>query len=585
MIRDDSIDLERRRLIRLSAGLAAAPLFGCGALDHNLGSACPADPAMSYSAAPLTIDAHCHVFNATDLQVKEFISRVASHQTGALGDLARAFGGMLQDLGWALAPDGDRELSALRGIVAQLAKCDYRALVETLNGLRQEGYTIGREQLKRALERSPEMASALAMSPSVTASTLQVQRARAAIEIQRLPDTADEYEEMKARRSIAVTAAPQRTALGMIDFVLQNFQYRYASAHTYLQTYNQPGKRVVDLVVAMMVDYDWWLAKGRQTPTTLAKQVEVMERIAVLTRGRIHAFVPYCPLRQVAKHLGESNDNGLQLVKDAIEQRGCIGVKLYPPMGFAPMGSATKDGTRFWAQTWLPAWTARPDLGTMLDDAMRALFDWAQAEQVPIMAHTSLSNGPSDAFQTLAGIEYWTRALGEFPRLRVSFGHFGDTSPVKDGLDRARAFCDLMSANPNTPGVNAFADAGYFVEVLDREPRLRDVLRTLYDETAPKGQAALAYRFMYGTDWEMTLVEGAVNSYLSEFVSLMDEMETRPALQSRSISQLSERFFGENAVDWLGLRRGRPARMRIENFYTRNGVRTPDWVSKVDRVV
>lgn len=87
---------------------------------------------------------------------------------------------------------------------------------------------------------------------------------------------------------------------GAYAFVLQNFQYRYVSVHDYLSTYNRPGQRVVDLMLPSMVDYDFWLKKGARTHTSLATQAHVMRQMAIVTGGRVHAFVPFDPLRQVA---------------------------------------------------------------------------------------------------------------------------------------------------------------------------------------------------------------------------------------------------------------------------------------------
>jgi hypothetical protein len=164
----------------------------------------------------------------------------------------------------------------------------------------------------------------------------------------------------------------------------------------------------------------------------------------------------------------------------------------------------------------------------------------------------------------------------------VSFGHFGDTAPVADGLAHAKAFYGLMHDRAGEPGAAAYADAGYFVEVLDREPALRDEIRQLYEDTARKGSASLAHRFLYGTDWEMTLTEGAIGGYLSEFVKLMNEIEQRPVIRAAGLTNLSGRFFGTNAVDWLGLRKGELARRRLDAFYAKAGVPKPDWMVKVD---
>src|SRR6266571_3322782 len=103
----------RRTLLKAAAATAVFPAAGCSWLlrRKDLTPVCPNAPEVSYLPGQLTIDAHCHVFNGTDLQVKEFLSRVAVKQGGALGFAARAIGELLENLAWKYAPSGDEELS------------------------------------------------------------------------------------------------------------------------------------------------------------------------------------------------------------------------------------------------------------------------------------------------------------------------------------------------------------------------------------------------------------------------------------------------------------------------------------------
>jgi hypothetical protein len=252
-------------------------------------------------------------------------------------------------------------------------------------------------------------------------------------------------------------------------------------------------------------------------------------------------------------------------------------------MGFSALGNVERDGQGFWRQTWLPWWTDRANLGALIDGAMRELFRWCQEEQVPVMAHTSESNGPSSNFQKLTDSKYWALALHEFPRLRISFGHFGGSTPVESGLRRAQDFAALMQSNSGASGVNAFADAGYFVEVMSKEPELQTIVRQLYEETSSKGDAALVNRFIYGTDWEMTLTEGAVDGYLGNFERLFADLEQRPLLKAQRLTDLAARFFGLNAASWAGFVAGAGTRRRLDDFYKTQGISKPDWAVKLDR--
>lgn len=585
----------RRVALKALSATTLAPLSACHLFlrPKDLQPVCPNAPAVSYPGGPLTIDAHCHVFNGTDLQVQEFLSRVAAKQGGVFGFAARAIGELLENLAWKYAPSGEEELAELEKLSVALQTCTPEGHASRVGTLKQDGYERGRTQLRAALERSQRLQGlktqrslgALSGAPNST----DAARIEALTIVESLPELVTDYEALssaKAQRFETYSGLPRSMATfsvqGLINFVLQNFQYRYVSVHDYLTTYNRPGTRVVDLMLPSMVDYDFWLKKGTPTFTSLEAQVRVMRHISILTNGRVHAFVPFDPLRQVAFDLGYARGDSLKLVQRAIGEDGFVGVKLYPPMGFSVLGNAERDGKGFWKQPWLPGWTDRRDLGSRLDGAMRQLFAWCESEQVPLMAHTSESNGPSAEFEALTDSRFWTQALSEFPKLRVSFGHFGSSSPVAAGMARSRAFAGLMNAAPTSPGSRAYADAGYFVEVISKEPDLQAVLRKLYEETSSKGDAALVNRFIYGTDWEMTLTEGAVKGYLEGFEKLFKELEAQPAIKSQGHTELAGRFFGLNAARWAGLFPGEATRLRLERFYSKHGIK-PDWAVKVDK--
>lgn len=593
-MRDNSNFVDRRNALQaITALVSSAALSGCGLLVRKPVPVCPNSPEVSQPDGTLTIDAHCHVFNGSDLQIEEFLTLVLAKQAGLVGVGARAIAPLLQHVGWEVAPTGVAEMNQLQTLSKELKTCSPQEHRARVVSLRNGAYVRGREQLRSALAKSAELQrfrqnlqlNGLDMHAD------EVTRARADLiaAIDALPEHVGDYKAVRSNPRLELLAH-QKTARGMLDFVLQNFQYRYVSVYDYLETYNKAGGRFIDLMLPSIVDYDFWLAKGGPTPTPLDKQVEVMRQISVVTGGRVHAFVPFDPLRQVAFKLGHTSTDSYTLATGAIERSGCVGVKLYPPMGFAPLGNAKlkgEDGGPFWRRKWLPDWAARPDLGGHLDDAMRLMLNWCERNEVPVMAHTNTSNGPSADFEALAGSCYWAKALEEFKRLRISFGHFGDSSLGDDGptgVQRARGFTALMGSGVDALGRNAYADAAYFVEGLLNRPELLAALRQLYDDTSP-GHAPLASRFMYGTDWDMTLTEGnVIDNYLNGFVALFKDMESRPAIQSQGVAGLSERFFGRNAVEWIGLRKSQRARDRLDKFYATTGVPTPDWMAKVDKL-
>jgi predicted TIM-barrel fold metal-dependent hydrolase len=556
-------DFTRRAAL---AGLAACfvpyPLRAAAAA-----ALCPADPAISDPAAPLTIDTHAHFFNGSDLQIREFLSRTTVGEDSELFPLVSAMGGILQALAWHAAPDASAESQAIARYAASLKDCDGTDQLRRSAGASyQEGYAIGRQQLQAAAEstyQTPTGAAVLGPRGSTTG---------LGAAIADLPSTFSEFE---VRRSdTAAVLGSQPSLVGYIQFVLHNFNYRHVNAIDYLTTYSKGSVRKVDLVVASMVDYDWWLAQGKATRTSLSEQVELMGQISVLLAGRVHGFVSYCPFREAMTLDSQGVGDSMRLVKRAVETRGFIGVKLYPPMGFAAWGNSGK--TVWQGKPSLPPAAADPDFGKKLDAAMGSLFTYCIANDVPIMAHTNHSNGPYEDFKDLAGSEYWKRALEKFPGLSVSFGHFGDTDLEDHKGDKTRMFLALMTQEGGS-GARAFADSGYFAGTLINQTKMRDVLRGLYSSSG----GVLLERLMYGTDWEMILPEKNVERYLTDFMEVMQRIETaEPGIRARKTS-LSNAFFGLNAVEFLGLRSGRGNRRRLEEFYSRNNVAEPDWMQKV----
>jgi hypothetical protein len=192
------------------------------------------------------------------------------------------------------------------------------------------------------------------------------------------------------------------------------------------------------------------------------------------------------------------------------------------------------------------------------------------------MGHSSRTSGPSDAFRDLAGAQYWGPIPDKLAGIRIDYGHFGlkDLS-TKDQERRLTSYMDVAN------GSFLYADSGYFAEVLSQEPSLETFLATLYRETRSKGDAALAQRLMYGTDWEMIIREGdASANYLTKFEKMYAALD-RQDLGAKG--KLSDRFFGVNAATYLGLGPNQLTRMRLDRYYSLSS--KPAWMAKVDKLL
>ena len=554
--------LTRRQIINGALSIGVTSLGGC-VFVRPITAFCPDDPRISNPNSPLTIDVHGHVFNGSDIQIERYITLVRARQTPALKDL----GEILQEVGWEVAPSGAQEISVLRQINQRLsAGCGPGEFERLHIAHRNEKYLAGRSALNEALtrvesRRRPAFRSTYGGNAVANA-------------IRSLPTSYPEYHRWQLRRAYRAVGTDAVNAA--VAFVMRQFQYRYVNVFDFLTEYSSGSARKIDLLICHCLDFDWPLALGKPTMTPIADQIDVMEQISILTGGRVHCYAPFDPMKQVAYDLGYSTESPESLVQEAILSQGFVGVKIYPPMGFAPAGNAhMKPG--FWNRKWLPASMHRPDLGRRLDDVLARLYSWCVANGVPIMAHTSPSEGPCSDFENLTASDYWWAVPGG---LTVNFGHFGDTEIAPDNLSRALAYWKLMGRS-GSHGANFYADAAYLTEALKEPVKLTEALRRLFQMAQGKTSPALAQRLMYGSDWEMLVIEGSASeNYLSNFEQIFSNLDRDSSLGAQG--KLSARFFGINAASYLSLRAGSAARARLDAFYAARGLPTPQWAQKVN---
>jgi predicted TIM-barrel fold metal-dependent hydrolase len=558
------MNLSRRRLL---ASLAAAgPLSALqGCLPRLPDDLCaPAGPVQRSNA--LLVDVHAHMINGSDLQIKEFFAKADGLMDKSWAGAAEEIGGILQLLQWTFAVRGSAELAWLDGF-----KCSEIPPANKISAMRKYSFEAGKSALGAAARRFQEEQ----LRPSGRKNFTFGSAGRTSID-KLLKQDYDEYEAKRRMRSGRAVPGrqwdfhiTQKTADSMLDFVIQHFNPRYVNVIDYYDHYRTSSGETPDLVVASLLDFDWWLAMGCPTPTRIPQQIEVMQRISVLTGGRVHAFAPFCPLRELLTSRNNGDGESLKWVKDAVENRGFIGVKLYPPMGFALLGNEKIENANpvFWHRDWLPRVAWEQGFGGKLDDALRRLYVWCQKKDVPLMSHTSPSMGPRD-FVELGGSEYWKQALEAYGNLRVNFGHFGGHSKIPTN---APGFVDLMLAKPN-----AYADNAYFFDAVDDDSGLKQHLLDVL-KTRP---VRVGERLMYGSDYLMIVMEQHWGEYLRKY-----RMVIRDINETLKFPGFDENFFGRNAAQYLGLHEpadGKPNNFtRLCKFYEDNRVPAPGWMAKL----
>src|SRR5439155_1505294 len=271
---------------------------------------------------------------------------------------------ILEWAGWAFAPDGKTELDHLSGLsaTARVRGTVEFALADEIARDREAGRQAFLNGFSEVLKR-PEGERFLRAYDAHRQSVRAVApRALQDREIFTLG-----MESMRAPEGLAAFTRAEQSLDGKrpLTFAANFFHYRYINALYLLENYGCVNGKV-GIFACNMVDFDYGLGALRSPPTTLDMQIEVMSRIHVLSQGRIIPFAPFDPWRDYMEH-----GTALKRVKDAVTTGKSLGIKLYPPMGFAPAGNA---------QVPRPSgWPSDPSFPAGLDNSMNALVKRAKA--------------------------------------------------------------------------------------------------------------------------------------------------------------------------------------------------------------
>lgn len=560
-------------------------------------------PAHAQIKARRYIDVHCHFFNAADIPVRGFVQVVALSDYAAVKASPQhamfniTFGvwkGLAATLAEFMlrrsAPTPREELACLQNTGA----CQDFALAEQRVATR----SLRARPVRRELSAPQDVTSADSdekILSEILADQDEKKRLRGytrSLERAQPPANSDvdEFmdfikEEMKSdrnftqpearTRSFDAPSSRTRSLKTASSFLLGGYSsfsryfswaqlltsYRANIADNYASLYAKERSNLI-LAAPALVDYNYWL--DDQGPAALSEQIELMAALSLRQPRPTHGFVPFDPLRQIRHKHGEPS--ALEIVQDAIETKGFLGVKLYSPMGFRPHGNAEEP---------LPfpvhADAGEEGFGAKLDDALDQLYQWCHEEDVPIMAHTSDSQAAGTGFGARANPVFWQAVLEKYPYLRINFAHFGYFTHAfigeGDAMNKFDRSWELQigkfAADKNFP--NIFADISYFWWVLGGDSINANqiaIAKTLFGRYFESYDINVE-TLLFGTDYAMI-------SRSAEFEKYLDNVQSFFLDVGLTQDQLDNIFY-KNAMRFLGLEGWTKTLGRLRNFYENNG--------------
>jgi len=595
--------ISRRALISGSAALA-----GCAGL---------AAPAAGEAARPRRVfDAHCHVFNAADLPVYAFAETTRGFDEHPLLRLLRPLLCSLTEVVALVAPTPSEEIEILDGRAqpgpfsirarripaAFLARGERDRDIDVVTAALLNTGVVpwGQPRCLERFDKRNELTRGCSDTAGVRKRRLGEEQSRRDRVLALLLRAQNEAPVARHR---AEWLLDDTGAFGRLTrWAVTLTRYRHRLVDDLLSQYAAEG--IPDAVLApSLIDYDYWLEDYGSTE--IRHQIAVNERLVRRRGGRVLPIVAFDPWRHVLdvlynkwapRHGRGARVTAMEWVRRAVMERGFVGVKIYPPMGFRPLGNADLaglnqqrpgyrigaweifphelippdcEGEDFWAENGLrkggDSWSLYDIIGRKLDESLAELFDFCVRNQVPVMTHCRDSQEPTTGYAKRAHPQFWRRVVEteRWAGLRLNLGHFGDMYAMAAGpsRDRAASWAWQVAALANKhPGV--YTDVGYFEPIMigDGEAAAARFFAEL--GAMRSGMPALDRKIMFGSDYHLTGLNENHRVYFRRFAAAFARGDGDVGRE--------DRFFFANAVRYLGLEPGGPAWARMAPFHAAN---------------
>ena len=562
-----ALAFRRRAAMRLMLGSAASlALPGCTDLLPPL-----RPPTAIEDAQVHAIDVHCHLFNADDIPVEGFVRHAVLHDTDKLdlADLLEPFIEFVAEImreSAISARDEAREIRGGRADRMALRRSDRtsdrqmvrEAVVNATRRVQNRGGAPGSNRAgqciaPRALARSGRSHPRMNELLRVLADPRRRRNSgpqRMAVALESIAPSADLPPPPEAVADGAVE--PNDPITGILTMATLMTRPRLELVRRLIGLADNGGAEIGFLVPAM-VDFSYWVDDHCITPH--AQQIDFWTAVAEKggEQSAVHGWVSFCPWRQIVE------GRQLRRVKDAVLSGAFVGVKMYPLMGFYPIGNADAPD----AALFPPGLRAIPGFGRKLDDALIELYTWCIDNDVPIMAHCSHSQFPDEAAGLRGAPGYWETVLTDprFRKLRLNIAHFGGPWHLAEaGQPRWTEKVIEILANPDF--LNVHSDISDYDTVLWPDGEEYQTIRTQVARMLASHPAAKD-RLMYGTDWVMLARTLGVNGYYRGMKRLATDLGLS--------KEQTYGFLGTNAARFLGLSlvdgEMPPTRRRLEAFY------------------
>jgi len=561
--------MQRRQALSALAGLVAASALGRVAAQMR--PVLPGTRRDSSGSIP-TIDVHCHVFNARDLPIPGFVTDVYLNSLPKAVQIPAGtviwFISQLMDAGTISAQDEARGLEENPQPFIGFKPLGQDFLIADRVRRTVQRLAVPTPQTQREVEAlDRRIAAALAQAAAQRNIPLQMptaeQRQAFLRSLAGFGNPAFTTNSPPALTPEVVALGVSKAPAGLLGVLYLGCLLTLSRADLTDTLAKLPRHYASDVrfFAPALVDYSYWL-DDFENVSSLDDQIRVMSDMAT-RKGRpfaVHPYVSFCPWRQIVE------PKQFDSVQNAILERGFLGVKLYPVMGFLPAGNAQADPATYPEKLR----NTRPDWAKALDEALANLYKWCAKEEVPILAHCSESQAPSADAGRRGGPKGWRDAVAMdgVSKLRLNLGHLGGLWDLAKPShnDWTQSVVQMIASQDN----NLYADVADYASIMHR-PLTSDTADDKAVSSAVAGflrqYPASKNKLLYGSDWVMLSKDLGAELY---YPGMRERLPAAWGLDAAA-------YLGANAARFMGLAKikGQPAgktRLRLEAFYQKHGL-------------
>jgi predicted TIM-barrel fold metal-dependent hydrolase len=293
--------------------------------------------------------------------------------------------------------------------------------------------------------------------------------------------------------------------------------------------------RNAGIVLSTPLMMDLRHACGEKAEFPYRFQIAQIERLTLEHHGLLMPFIMVDPRRPGI----------VPLAIECLEQRGFLGVKVYPPLGYHPDPKSVINDVE-------------------VSEALAELWTYCNEHGVPVTAHCSQQGAYSQDLRRSREVclecthpRAWKGVLNDYPKLRVNLAHFGGNFlRVNETGSWSNEIVRMMARYPG----RLYADLSYHDEALQwslwRRKRNQREYFDLLNRKLTSGSAS-ASQILFGSDWPMTRHTWLQGEYVDPF------------RKHCSPSDALQRLCQQNALQFLF---DGPVPGRIESFFTNHGV-------------